>query len=181
MSQGDRRRAFRDLFGSMPAGVCVITTDGPVGRAGMTASSVSSLSLEPLLLLVCIGNGSRTLRVLRGNGRFAVNLLREGQTDIAGVFATDRPAEEKFATAGHDLVDGSPVLHQVLGRLTCQVYSAAPMGDHTIVVGEVLDLARSPGTPLVWHEGRYGYRRTEGHDSPTPAVSTAATHPMDRP
>ncbi|MGW5611625.1 flavin reductase family protein [Streptomyces sp. NPDC003753] len=181
MSNVDRRRAFRDLLGSMPAGVCVITTDGPAGRAGMTASSVCSLSLEPLLLLVCLGNGSRTLRMVRSNGRFAVNLLRDGQTGAAGVFATDLPAEEKFATAGHDLVDGSPVLHQVLGWLTCQVYSAAPMGDHTIVVGEVLGLCRSPGAPLIWHGGRYGSPRTVDHDSPTPTISTAATHPMDRP
>lgn len=181
MTGVDRRRAFRDLLGSVPAGVSVITTDGPAGRAGMTASSVCSLSLEPLLLLVCLGNASRTLRAVRGNGRFAVNLLRDGQTGAAAVFATDRPAAEKFATAGHDLVDGSPVLPQVLGWLTCRVYSAVPMGDHTIVVGEVLDLSRSPGAPLIWHAGRYGVRRTADHDGPPPTVSTAPTHRWERP
>ncbi|MEU0052734.1 flavin reductase family protein [Streptomyces sp. NPDC006184] len=176
----DRRRAFRDLLGSMPTGVCVVTTDGPSGRAGMTVSSVCSLSLEPLLLLTCLGNGSRTLRAVRGNGRFAVNLLRDGQTGAAGRFATDRPAEEKFAAAGHDLVDGSPVLRQVLGWLTCQVYSAVPAGDHTIVVGEVLGLSRSPGAPLIWHGGRYGHCRTADHNSPTPTIPSAVT-PRDRP
>ncbi|WP_327582312.1 flavin reductase family protein [Nonomuraea sp. NBC_00507] len=150
-------RSYRDLFGRLPKGVCVITTAGDAGMAGMTASTVCSVSLDPLLLLVCIGNESATLRAIRGNDHFAVNLLHAGQAEISQAFAGRRPAEEKFAAVGHELVDRSPVLRQALGWLTCRVYDAIPCGDHTIVIGEVLSLGERQGEPLVWHRG--GYQR----------------------
>ncbi|WP_405009709.1 flavin reductase family protein [Kitasatospora sp. NBC_01539] len=181
MTDVDSRRAFRDLLGSMPAGVCVITTDGPAGRAGMTASSVCSLSLQPLLLLVCLGNGSGTLHAIRRNSRFAVNLLHEDHERTADVFATDRPAGEKFADAGFHLVDGSPVLRQALGWLTCRVYSTVPGGDHTVVLGEVLDLSRSGGQSLVWHHSRYGYHRTAHPTLHEASLPLDPAHTMDRP
>lgn len=181
MTDMDSRRAFRDLLGSMPTGVCVITTDGPAGRAGMTASSVCSLSLQPLLLLVCLGNGSATLQAIRHNDRFAVNILHEAHERTADVFATDRPADEKFADTDHHLVDGSPVLRHALGWITCRVHSTAPGGDHTIVLGEVLDLSQADNRPLVWHRGRYGYHRTAHHGLPEAPLPLDTAHTMDRP
>lgn len=148
-------RAFRDLLGRIPTGVCVITTAGPAGLAGLTASSLCSLSLDPLLLLVCIDNRSATLAAIRGNGAFAVNLLHAGQAEISTDFAGRKPVEDRFTGVHHDLVDGSPVLREAMGWLTCRVHETLPGGDHTIVVGEVLALSHGEGAPLVWHRGSY--------------------------
>lgn len=153
-------RAFRDLFGQFPSGVCVITTAGGAGTAGMTASSVCSLSLDPMLLVVCIANRAGTLGVIQRNGRFAVNLLRGDQAAISSGFAARKPWAEKFAGVRHELVAGSPVLTDALGWLACRTYSSFACGDHTIVVGEVLDLHRGEGQPLVWQSG--AYRRLGG-------------------
>ncbi|WP_214324431.1 flavin reductase family protein [Nonomuraea sediminis] len=146
-------RAFRDLFGRLPTGVCVITTAGPAGTSGMTASSVCSVSLNPLLLLVCIANDSGTLRAIRGNQHFAVNLLHAGQAEVSRAFATRHRG--RLAAVDHELVDRSPVLRQAMGWLTCRLYDAIPCGDHTIVVGEVLSLDDRQADPLVWHRGGY--------------------------
>ena len=79
---------------SFPTGVAVVTAEGP---AGLTTNAVTSLSLDPVLLLVCFDNDSRTLPFVRQSRRFAVNLLRAGQEDLARVFASKAVAEEKFA------------------------------------------------------------------------------------
>jgi flavin reductase (DIM6/NTAB) family NADH-FMN oxidoreductase RutF len=158
MAAGPSARAFRDLLGRMPTGVTVITTAGPAGVAGMTASSVCSVSLEPLLLLVCVDNRAGTLAAVRGNGRFAVNLLGADQAEVSAAFAGRRPAAEKFAAADHDLIDGVPVLRRGLGWLTCRVAAAHLAGDHTVVIGEVVGLHghdSAAADPLVWVRGGY--------------------------
>ena len=146
-------RRFRDAIGSFPTGVAVVTTAGP---AGLTTNAVTSLSLDPVLLLVCFDNDSRTLPAVRESGRFAVNVLRSGQEDLAHVFASKRVAEEKFAAVTHSIVDGVPILEGVLAWFVCDVRDLLPGGDHTIGVGEVRDLDHDPaGEPLVFLRGRY--------------------------
>ena len=140
-------RRFRDAIGTFPTGVAVVTTSGP---AGLTTSAVTSLSLDPVLLLVCFDNDSRTLPLVRDSGRFAVNVLRAGQEELARVFASKRVAEEKFAAVTHESVDG------VLAWFLCDVRELLPGGDHTIGVGAVRDLDFDPdGDPLVFVRGGF--------------------------
>ena len=146
-------RRFRDAIGSFPTGVAVVTAAGP---AGLTTNAVTSLSLDPVLLLVCFDNASRTLPAVRASGRFCVHVLRADQEELARVFASKRVADEKFAAATHELVDGVPVLGGVVAWFVCEVRDLVPGGDHTIGIGEVTALDSDPdGEPLVFHRGRY--------------------------
>ena len=150
------QRRFRDAMGSFPTGVTVVTANGPTGPAGLTTNAVTSLSLDPVLLLVCFDNGSRTLPVVRDSGRFAVNVLRAGQGDVAKVFASKRVAKEKFAAATHTEAHGVPVLDGALAWLVCELRELIPGGDHTIGIGAVTELDFDPaGEPLVFFRGEY--------------------------
>lgn len=146
---------FRQAISRFTTGVAVITTRTADGPAGMTASAVASLSMAPLQLLVCIGSQLPTCQAIVESGRFAVNVLGEGQQHLATRFATRRP--DKFA--GVRLRDDSdtPVLADAIAHFVCAVGSALPGGDHTIVVGDVLACDHVPGTsPLVYFASSFG-------------------------
>jgi 3-hydroxy-9,10-secoandrosta-1,3,5(10)-triene-9,17-dione monooxygenase reductase component len=152
----DARRRFRDTIGRFATGVAVVTAAGPDGPAGMTTNAVSSLSLEPVLLLVCFESSSRTLPVVRETGRFAVNVLAAGQEELARTFASKRVPAEKFAGAAHREARGLPVLDGALAWLACDLRALHPGGDHVIAVGEVGEMgAREDGEPLLWVGGGY--------------------------
>ena len=144
-------------MGSFPTGVTVVTASGPSGPAGLTTNAVTSLSLEPVLLLVCFDNASRTLPVVRESGRFAVNVLREGQEDVAAVFASKRVARDKFAAATHTEEHGVPVLDGALAWIVCELRELLPGGDHTIGIGAPTGMWHDDaGDPLVFFRGAYG-------------------------
>jgi len=147
---------YREIVGRFASGVAIVTCDGPDGPAGLTTNAVSSLSLDPLLLLVCFDNGSRTLAAVRERRRFAVNVLREGQQELAAVFASKRIAQEKFESVTHRVAHGVPVLDDALAWLACDLRELLPGGDHTIGIGTVTHGAMHPqGRPLVWFAGRF--------------------------
>jgi len=136
--------------------VAVVTCNGRDGPAGLTTNAVTSLSLDPLLLLVCFDNGSRTLAAVREARRFCVNVLRAGQEDLAAVFASKRVAREKFESVTHADAHGVPVLDGALAWLACDLRELHPGGDHTIGLGAVTHLDSDPdGEPLVWFRGAY--------------------------
>jgi flavin reductase (DIM6/NTAB) family NADH-FMN oxidoreductase RutF len=133
----------------------VVTSTGPNGPSGLTASAVCSLSLEPVLMLVCIDTGSRTLEAIRRSGRFAVNVLARDQQRLATSFASKAPEAAKFADIGHSEVDGVPVLAGVVAWLTGRVEALLPGGDHVIGVAEVESVGAPGGEPLVYFRGAY--------------------------
>jgi flavin reductase (DIM6/NTAB) family NADH-FMN oxidoreductase RutF len=148
---------FRAVMGHFATGVAVVTAAGPEGPVGMTANAVCSLSLEPLLLLVCFDNGARTLKVVRENERFGVNVLAAGQQSLARRFASKLPEDEKFAGVPHAVHDGIPVLEDALAWVGCTLDRLVPGGDHTIGIGAVRAAETGAGQdPLVWFRGRYG-------------------------
>jgi flavin reductase (DIM6/NTAB) family NADH-FMN oxidoreductase RutF len=147
---------FRQVISQFATGVAIVTCPGPDGPAGLTTNAVASLSLEPLLLLVAFDNGSRTLSAVRGSRRFAVNVLRAGQEDLARVFASKRVAREKFDAVTHMDAHGVPVLDGALAWLACDLRDLHPAGDHTIGVGAVTHMDADPdGEPLVFFRGAY--------------------------
>lgn len=150
-------QAFRDVLAHLPAGVSVITTDGHHGPAGMTASAVCSLSMDPPLVLVCVANRSRTLARLLDHGTFAVNVLRQDQADTARAFADpDTGQHNRFAGVSHRVAaDGALILDDALAWLSCAVQETYPGGDHTIVTGRVQDLAHTHSRPLIWYSRRF--------------------------
>ena len=150
------RQRFRSVVGRFATGVAVITGHGPGGPAGMTTNALCSLSLDPILLLVCFDNTSRTLPVVKETGRFGVNVLRSDQDALARVFASKVAPAEKFDGVGWRLEDDVPVLEGVIAWLVCDLQEVLPGGDHTIAIGAPRSLHDEDGEPLVWFRGAYG-------------------------
>jgi flavin reductase (DIM6/NTAB) family NADH-FMN oxidoreductase RutF len=148
---------FRQVIGHFATGVAIVTCYGPDGPTGLTTNAITSVSLEPLLLLVCFDNGSRTLPAVREARRFCVNVLRAGQEDLARVFASKRVAREKFEAVTHMEAHGVPVLDGALAWLACDLEALHAAGDHTIGIGAITQMDADPaGEPLVWFRGDYG-------------------------
>ena len=121
----------------------------------MTANALCSLSLDPLLALVCFENQARTLPIVREAGRFAVNLLAADQGDLAGVFASKLPEAEKLDGVAHRLEEGVPVIDGSLAWAACELRELIAGGDHTIAIGQVTSMGLGDGEPLLWYSGRY--------------------------
>jgi len=147
--------AFRDAVAHFATGVTVITTVHEGRRVGMTASAVASLSLDPVLLLVCINTKLPTHAAIDASKRFVVNVLGEGHEELALHFA--RPAEDKFdgieLRAGHDL----PVLADAIAYFVCEVHERFGGGDHSIFTGlvQACDAVRGK-RPLVYFRSGFG-------------------------
>jgi flavin reductase (DIM6/NTAB) family NADH-FMN oxidoreductase RutF len=147
--------AYRSAISHFATGVTVVTTSGRDGPAGMTANAICSLSLEPLLMLVCLEETSRTLVAVRESGRLAVNVLAQSQQPLSSVFASKAPEPEKFHGVGYDEVDGVPVLHDTVAWLTGEVQDLLPGGDHLIGVTAVRSVGSPGGEPLVYYRSGY--------------------------
>lgn len=151
----DMSVAFRASMSRLATGVSVISTRTGDTPIGMTASAVSALSLDPLQLIVCIGNHLFTRSAIAEHGRFAVNILGEGSEQLARHFATSNP--DKFA--GIETYDdhGVPVLKDAIAAVVCDVSAALPGGDHTIFVGDARHCEhKAEGRPLVHFAGGFG-------------------------
>jgi 3-hydroxy-9,10-secoandrosta-1,3,5(10)-triene-9,17-dione monooxygenase reductase component len=135
--------------------VAIVTCQGGEGPAGLTTNAVTSLSLDPLLLLVCFDNSSRTLALVRESRRFAVNVLHAGQEELAAMFASKRLPAEKFEAVTHTVAHGVPVLDDALAWVACDLVELLPGGDHTIGIGSVVAGAAAEGEPLVFFRGGY--------------------------
>jgi flavin reductase (DIM6/NTAB) family NADH-FMN oxidoreductase RutF len=148
---------FRSVMGTFATGVTVVTASSPEGPVGMTANAVCSLSLEPLLLLVCFDNTARTLNVVRETERFGVNVLAGGQEDLARLFASKAPEHAKFAEVAHTVQDGIPVIEGGLAWVGCRLERLVPGGDHTIGIGavEAAEAAPDEREPLIWSRGTF--------------------------
>jgi 3-hydroxy-9,10-secoandrosta-1,3,5(10)-triene-9,17-dione monooxygenase reductase component len=155
MAQPLDRDRYRTVFGHFATGVAVITVAGAGGEGGMTANAVCSVSLDPLLALVCFEQSARTLPLVREAGRFAVNVLRAGTEDVARVFASKAPEGEKLRTVAHRLEAGMPILDAALAWVVCEVRELISAGDHEIAIGEVVAMDLSDGDPLLWYRGAY--------------------------
>ena len=144
------------MIDALPRSVCVVTAFGPDGPAGMTASSVGPLSLDPPVLVVGIRAASRTLHALRSAGRFAVNVLAGDQADLATRFASRRAGTEKYGHVPHRLEAGAPVIDAAPAWAVLDLRAAHPEGDHTFGVGAVRATGGGPGSrpPLITHGGR---------------------------
>ena len=155
MATTEEQRRYRRVVGHFATGVAVVTAHGPAGPGGLTANALCSLSLDPLLVLVCIENRARTLPIVREAERFAVNLLAEDQEQFAEVFASKLPEAEKLDRIPHRLEHGVPVIDGTLAWAVCDLGELIAGGDHTIAIGRVTSLGLGRGEPLLWYAGRY--------------------------
>ena len=144
----------RTIFGSFPTGVTVVTAPGASGDpVGMAINSFTSLSLDPLLVLICVGKNSSTWPAIEESGQFCVNVLAEDQAELALRFA----AKDNSRFEGVNLrssVIGSPILTESLAFIDCKILRIDPGGDHWIVVGTVVEMASlREASPLIFSFG----------------------------
>jgi flavin reductase (DIM6/NTAB) family NADH-FMN oxidoreductase RutF len=150
---------FRRVMGSFPTGIAVLTAERePRQVHGMTANTLTSVSLDPLLILVCVDQNARLLAHLKTQGRFGVNILKDSQQAISELFARTEQDPEEEARLGVRFrwtSTGIPMLEEALAHLGCNVVAQYMSGDHTIFVGEVESLELKDGEPLLYHRGKY--------------------------
>ena len=169
--------AFRQAMGSFPTGVTVVTVTSDDGSMhGITVNSFSSVSLDPMLVLVCLNEASRAVGLIERAGAFVVNVLSAGQQDVSRWFAN------QYRPAGSTMFDGvpfepgatgCPVLVDAAASFECRLRQSHRAGDHLIVLGEVVALVHRPQLePLIFHAGSY---RSLEHEPPVGRVQHRAS------
>ncbi len=150
---------FRNAMGSFATGVTIITLDLDGEVHGMTANAFASVSLDPLLVLVCVDHRAATHEHLQAKKRFGINVLREDQRAISEYYArpvrTHAQAEEEAGARFDRTEHGTPMLRGALAYLECRLHSAEEAGDHTIFIAEVEDAVAREGEPLLFFRSQY--------------------------
>ena len=154
----DLSEAFRKAMRHMASSVCVISTRSPDGRrAAMTATSPTSLSLDPPAMLVCIHRHTAFSQSLGASQNFCINILGAHQIDIAKACGGGQVGDDKFKHGQWIESDnGLPILEDTLAVIGCRFEHATPYGTHDIIIGKVSDVRLSPDVQaLIYADGHY--------------------------
>lgn len=141
---------FKEIMAHVPAGVAIVTTYGLGNEPrGFTASSFTSLSVNPPLVLVCIDNSARCFETFSSSHHFSLNIASPSNTATVATFASKK--EDKFDDgAGWDFSTPAPRLLNSAGYLGCTLHESIPAGDHSILIGAVEDIDWNGETPLMY-------------------------------
>lgn len=158
MSGEDIQQAFRQAMRRVASTVAIVSAQRGGERHGTTATSVTSISMEPPSVLVCFNQASRLHDFLHNQDRFCVNVLHTANLDIAKIFSSSASAAERFATGDWRAdAESMPYLADAQANLFCRKEQEITYGSHTIFIGRVLKaLARDDVSPLLYRDGRYG-------------------------
>ena len=152
-------REFRNALGQFATGVTVVTVEREAGSVfGMTANAFTSISLNPIVILVCVDERAKILSILHKKKRFGVSVLKQGQQALSEYFAQgeqNSEAEHRLGLRYRWTPEGVPVLEDTVMQLGCSVVATHVTGDHTIVVGKVEDAEIHGGEPLLFFRGEY--------------------------
>lgn len=150
---------FKNALKLWASGVTVVTAQSvEQGPKGMTATSFSSVSVDPPQILVCLNKSTDTGVVVLEQQHFAVNILGNGQQDVSNLFAGGGNQEQRFAgVAWQAGENGAPVLTEALVSMECKLVQQVQAGTHWIVIGEVQKVVCRSGEPLLYYNG--GYRQ----------------------
>lgn len=157
-------RDFRDAMGGFATGVCVVGAARADGAAiGMTVNSFSSVSLEPPLVLVCLGTESQRSQEIIAAKRFSISILSAHQRGISNHFA--KPGEGLAPESGWRAgTNGAPLIEGACALVECDLHAQHMAGDHVVVIGQVTALEADPGRePLLYFRG--GYRSLGGESA----------------
>jgi flavin reductase len=132
---------FREAMSRVCAAVHVITTDGPAGQAGFTASAVCSVTDAPPTLLVCLNRGASASPAVHANGVLCVNVLSEGQHEISNLFGGKTPMRQRFEAARWaETASGAPRLEGALVAFDCRIVNAVDIGTHAVMFCQVIGI-----------------------------------------
>jgi 3-hydroxy-9,10-secoandrosta-1,3,5(10)-triene-9,17-dione monooxygenase reductase component len=152
---------FRRVLSHLPTGVTVIAAHGPKGPIGMAANSVTSVSLDPPLILFCPARSSETWPEVRGCGSFCVNVLAGHHEKLTQQFAAK--GVDRFSEISYRSRPTGPALVEAVAWIECKLETEYDAGDHTIVVARVLEIEAAVDVePLVFFRGTYGSFGTPG-------------------
>lgn len=150
---------FRRVLANFATGITVITAEREPGQVhGMTANSFTSVSLDPLLVLVCVDQDARLLSYLKTQRRFGVSILKDSQQHVSEFFAEPQQDPAEYSRLGicfRWTDTGIPLLEDALAHLACNVIAQYMSGDHTIFIGEVESVDLCQGEPLLYVRGQY--------------------------
>jgi flavin reductase (DIM6/NTAB) family NADH-FMN oxidoreductase RutF len=150
---------FRHAMGCFATGVTIITVDLEGEVHGMTANAFASVSLDPMLVLVCVDHTTRTHAHMHAKKRFGINVLSEDQRAISEYYArperTHEQAEIEAGARFDRTQHGTPMLQGALAYLECRLHSAQDAGDHTIFIAEVEQVVVKECEPLLFFRGTY--------------------------
>jgi len=151
------RDAFRNAMSVLAAAVNVVTTDGPAGRAGFTATAVCSVSDEPPSLLVCLNRNASVYETFCRNSHLCVNTLTAGQQALSNLFGGKSSMEERFATAQWSTeCTGAPLLDDALINFDCRISNRVAAGSHDILICEVVAVRQqTSGDGLLYFQRGY--------------------------
>jgi len=156
MDGSEKSASLREVMSSYPTGVTVVTgCDADGVPYGLTVNSFTSLSLEPPLVLVCIGRGSSCHDRLVSASNFAINVLAAEQSGIAARFSSSPPEGRFDDVRWSPSALGSPVLEEGVGWLDCSVHEVMSGGDHSVLLGKVEGAATSDRSALMFYRGRF--------------------------
>lgn len=148
---------FKQALQSWASGVTVVTTQSPSsGLQGMTASSFSSVSMDPPQILVCINKSVSTAEGIGESGHFAVNILTTEQESVSNLFANPNSYADRFSTTPYELGStGAPILTESLASIECSVVEQISAASHWIIVGAVEHTVIRSGEPLLYYKAGY--------------------------
>jgi len=152
-------RKFRTAMGKFATGVTVITTEIAGEIHGMTANAFMSVSLDPKLVVISIGEKAQMLDKIKNSKKFAVNILSAEQQELSKIFAGQ--IKEKREVSFEQL-DGLPVLSGAIAQVACEVVNVHIEGDHTLFIGKVMDIHLNEKEPLMFFNGKYRVLSAEG-------------------
>ncbi len=145
-------RIFRSAMGKFATGVTVITTEIDEQVHGMTANAFMSVSLDPKLVVISIGEKAQMLDKIKHSKKFAVNILAANQQELSMIFAGQ--IKEKREVSFENL-GGLPVLEGAIAQVACEVVNEHVEGDHTLFIGRVIDIHLEEEEPLLFFNGQY--------------------------
>ena len=143
-------RQFRSAMGKFATGVTVIATEVEGDVHGMTANAFMSVSLDPKLVVISIGEKAKILNKIKESKIFTVNILAADQQELSMIFAGQLKKEVVF-----DRLDGKPVLSGAVAQVACEVSAEHVEGDHTLFIGKVTDIHLEDAEPLIFYSGKY--------------------------
>ena len=149
------REHMRRVMGRFASGVTIITTRHEGIDYGLTASAISSLSLDPPMLLICVNKTSNTQKAIEASRVFGVNILRDNQGEVARRFATSDPNKYTGLSVSYGAL-GVPLLDDILATIECRVTEIVSGGTHTVFLAEVETAHAAEGMPLATFRGRLG-------------------------
>ena len=149
---------FRNALQYWASGVTIVTAQCPsLGFLGMTASSFSSVSMDPPQILVCINKDVSTAEAINESGAFAINILTSQQEAISNLFANPSSYADRFSATMHEAgKTGAPLLTESLASIECTVVEQVSAVSHWIIIGAVQNTVIRPGEPLLYY--KTGYR-----------------------